>query len=139
MNRTEALLDVLQDPARSQKDRDIAARALRAANASADVLVAAPDPQEMTEATRMMLAALKVERIADLNEDTFERYCVAHFVKPSDPLVKEFRFWIPPSAAFLSTIGMTLPEWWRTIFDLAVTANRPDAQAHARQQLAALP
>src|SRR5713226_8392088 len=118
MNRTEALTEVLRDPARSEKDRGIAARALRAVNASADVLVAAPDPQGMTDTTRAMLAALKVERIAELNEDIYERYCVAHFVKPSDPIVQEFRYWIPPSAAFLSTIGMTLREWWGAILDL---------------------
>jgi hypothetical protein len=139
MNRTEALTEVLRDPARSEKERGIAARALQAANVSADVaVVAAPDPQVMTDDTRMMLAALRVGRIADLDEDIYERYCIAHCVKPSDPIVKEFRFWIPPPATFLSTIGMTLREWWEAILDLAVAANRPDAQAHARRQLASL-
>lgn len=137
MNRTEALTEVLQDPARSEKDRAIAARALRAANGSANVFVAA-DPKVMTDTTRAMLVALKVERIADLNEDIFERYCIVHCVRVSDPIVKEFRYWIPPGAEFLSLIGMTLREWWKAIHELAVTANRPDAQAHARRQLAGL-
>src|SRR5258707_2604656 len=141
MNRTEALTEVMQDPTRSERERQIATRALQAANVNATdaALGAAPDPHVMADDTRMMLAALKVERIADLNEDIYERHCIAHCVKHTDPIVTEFRYWIPPSAEVLELIGLTLRGYWQAVYDRAAGANRPDAQAHARRVLAALP
>ena len=137
MNRTEALTEVMQDPTRSERERQIATRALQAANVNATdaALGAAPDPHVMADDTRMMLAALKVERIADLNEEIFERHCVAHFVKQTDPIVREFRYWIAPDDSTLKLIGMTRRDWWETIHKMAVAANRPDVQAHARRKL----
>jgi len=93
------------------------------------------DPVSIHEQTSWMLQQLGREQIEDLTEADYERHCVTHFVKPSDPIVREFRFWIPPSTEFLSTIGMTLREWWTAILDLATAANRPDTQAHARRKL----
>jgi len=92
-------------------------------------------PVAIHDATRAMLAALKVDRIADLNEEIYERYCVAHFVKPSDPVVREFRYWMAPDDKFLACIGMSPREWWTAIRNQAAAANRPDAQAHARRKL----
>lgn len=140
MNRLEALTEVMRDPARSDRDRGIASRALEAANVNAtDAALGAADPHVMADDTRTMLAALKVERIADLNEDIYERHCIAHCVKHTDPIVTEFRYWIPPSAEFLDNIGMSSRGYWQAVYDRAAGANRPDAQAHARRVLAALP
>ncbi|MGB6499417.1 MAG: hypothetical protein WBF09_20640 [Candidatus Acidiferrum sp.] len=120
MDRIEALQAVLQDENRSQAERDIAARSLHALNASTDVPVALP---QMTDATCAMLATLKVERIADLNEDAYERHCVTQCVKPSDPIVREFRRWVPPSEAFLDNIGMTLADWLLAMAEMQPSAS----------------
>ncbi len=89
----------------------VAKSALQAASVDAPVT---SDPQ-MTDTTCAMLAALKVERVAGLDEDIYERHCIAQFVKASDPIVREFRRWVPPSEAFLSNIGMTLTDYWTTV------------------------
>ncbi len=78
---------------------------------------------------------MKVERVADLDEEIYERYCVAHFVKHTDPLVREFRFWVAPSFSFLDAIGLSRRDYWTAIHDAAKVANRPDVQAHARLQV----
>jgi hypothetical protein len=106
MDRISALTAVLQDPARTDAEKQIAARALRSVNEE----FVAPTPQ-MTDATCAMLSVLKIGRVADLNEDVYEQHCIAHCVKASDPIVKEFRLWVPPSQAFLASIGMTLADW----------------------------
>src|SRR5882724_8373627 len=121
---------ILNDPASTPEEKAAAQKAL---GTQAD-----PFSVAVHDDTHTMLGALKVGRVADLNEEIYERYCVAHFVKPSDRIVRKFRYWIPPSASFLNTIGMTFREWWKAILDLAVGSNRFDAQEHARRKLAAL-
>jgi hypothetical protein len=93
------------------------------------------DPVALHSDTRMMLAALKVERIADLNEEICQRHCAAHCVRHTDGFVKEFRYWIPPDDKFLACIGMSRRDWWNGVLDMAVSANRPYAVAHARRKL----
>jgi len=121
-NSLQAIVD---DPASTLAEREAAEKALGAQ----------ADPVAVHDATHAMLAALKVERITDLNEEIYERHCVAHFIKDGDLIVREFRFWVAPSLAFLDAIGMTRCEWWEAIHDAAKAANRPDAQAHARHEL----
>src|SRR5258708_2347576 len=116
---------ILNDPASTTEEKAAAQTALDSH----------ADPVAVHDDTRAMLAALKVERIADLNEEIFERHCVAHFVKQTDPIVPEFRYWIAPDDSTLKLIGMTRRDWWETIHKMAVAANRPDVQAHARRKL----
>jgi hypothetical protein len=107
LDKIAALTSVLQDPSRTDAEKQIAARALRSVNEE----FVAPTPQ-VTDATCAMLATLKVRSVADLNEDIYERHITAHSLNASDPIVREFRRWVPPSGAFLASIGMTLPDWW---------------------------
>ena len=123
-NQLEAILN---DPASTPEEKAAAQKAL---GTQAD-----PFSVAVHVDTRTMLAALKVERIADLNEEIYERHCAAHFIKDGDLIVREFRFWVAPSLTFLDAIGMTRREWWKAIHDAAKVANRPEAQAHARHEL----
>src|SRR5258707_4240163 len=116
---------IINDPASTAEEKAAAEAAL---DAQADPVAADDD-------TRAMLAALKVERIADLNEEMYERYCVAHCTKQSDPIVTESRYWITPSAEFLELIGLTLRGYWQAVDERATAAGSPDAQAHTRTKL----
>ena len=122
---------ILNDPASTPEEKAAAQKALGTQ--------AEPFSVAVHDDTRTMLAALKIERVADLNEEIYERHCIAHCVKHTDPIVTEFRYWIPPSAEVLELIGMSLRGYWQAVYDRAAGANRPDAQAHARRVLAALP
>jgi len=119
---------ILNDPASTPAEKTAAQAALDGQ----------ADPVGVHDHARMMLAALNVERIADLNEETYERYCVAHFVKHSDPIVREFRYWLAPSFAFLDAIGLSRRDYWTAMHDAAKAANRPDVQAHVRDKLRGL-
>lgn len=92
MDKIAALTNVLQDPGRSQAEKEIAARALRSVNASDNDLASEDFPYQavMTDATCAMLATLNVQRVPDLNEDICERHITAHCLHASDPIVREF-------------------------------------------------
>jgi hypothetical protein len=119
------LEQILHDPASTPEEKAAAQAALDSQ----------AGPVGVHEQTSWMLQQLGGERITDLTENDYERYCVAHFVKPSDPIVREFRYWIEPEDSTLKLIGMSRREWWTVTHDQAKAANRPDAQAHARREL----
>jgi hypothetical protein len=116
---------ILSDPASTPQEKTAAQAALDSQ----------ADPIPLHEQTAWMLQQLGRERIEDLTEDDYERYCIAHLVRSSDPICKEFRYWIPPDEKFLACIAMSKREWWTAILKMALAANRPDAQTHARRKL----
>ncbi len=116
---------ILNDPASTPEEKAAAQKALGTQ----------ADPIAVHDDTRAMLAALNVARIEDLKEEIYERYCVAHFVKQTDPIVREFRYWIAPDDSTLELIGMTRRDYWTAIHEAAKAASRSDAQAHARREL----
>ena len=124
MNRTQ-LQAILDDPASTPAEKGAASKAL-----------AVNTPHELHPDTVRMLETLRVKTIGDLSEGIFERYVATHGVRSTDPIVKEFRFWIPPDDSFLANIGMSVGDWWLTIHRIATAANRADAADHARRKMA---
>jgi hypothetical protein len=124
MERSQ-LQAVIDDPASTEQEKAAAQAALDSQ----------ADPIPIHEQTSWMLQQLGRERIEDLTEADYEKFCVAHCVKQTDPIVREFRYWIAPGDSMLELIGMTRAEWWTAIRNQTITANREDAQAHARRKL----
>jgi len=94
-----------------------------------------PDPEAMNEDTRKMLDTLKVKSIAGLSLEIYERYCLTHNPRPTDWIVREIYYWLPPDDSFLATIGMTVNDWWLQTRRLAQAANRADVEAYALRKL----
>jgi len=107
MNRTEALTAVLQDPNRSDAEKEIAARALRSrTNADVRELVSATIPyQELSADSQAMLHSLGKKHLSEINEDEFARY--AHQFNPSfkQALCRQWRAWVCPGD------DMLLSDW----------------------------
>ena len=119
---TDELKAILENVAASpeQKERARAALGLQR------------DPTVMHDETRALLAALKISRVADLNEDVWERYCAVHRPKQTDPIVTEFWYWNGPPSFLL---GMSARDWWELAYRLGAKAGREDVKAFARRKL----
>src|SRR6267142_3689166 len=115
---------ILHDPASTAAEKAAAQTALHGH----------ADPLFAHEQTRWMLTQLGNQRIDELTEADYERYCVQHLTKPFDPVVDEFRYWFAPDDDFLELIGMTLRGYWQAVYERATAASRPDAQMHARRK-----
>ncbi len=124
MNRTEALTEVLRDPARSHAEKEIAARALRSVNASADVgdkepASASTPYQELSADSLAMLHALGKNHLRDISEDAFALY--AHHFDPrfKELLCRQWREWVCPEDYVLALVGMSRSDYWRAVYDHA--------------------
>ncbi len=114
MNRTEALTEVLHDPSRSQREKEIAAAALSATNVS----TAGPH-QELSQDSKAMLLALGKTHLREISEDEFARYA-QHFGHPQkQELCRQWREWVCPDNDFLALIGLTRTGYWQIIHDRA--------------------
>ncbi len=139
MQDRDSLTRIVNDPNSSTEEREQAQRELDALDGHADDGEGGSFP--VHDATRMILAALNVEGVEDLNEAIYERYCIAHSVRDTDPIVREFRYWVPPCERTLwlltnqDRIG-GLRWWWGNV--LKICGDREDVKANARRELAAL-
>ena len=125
---------ILSDPNSSLEEKQQARRELDALDGQADSF-------PVHDATLAMLAALKVERVEDLTEAIFEQHCAAHSVTSTDPIVREFRYWVPPCERTLWLLTNQdrvggLRWWWENV--ARIWGERPDVKAHARARLAEL-
>ena len=121
MNRNH-LQAILDDPASTEAEKAAARRVL---NANADDLPLHPD-------TQALFAALKVARVADLNETAWAAFCSARRPAQGDPLVMEYWYWAGPPS-FLP--GMSEWDWWTQVAAAGGKAGRPDVAEHARRKL----
>ncbi len=139
MQDKDSLTLILNDPLSSAEEKAQAQRELEALDGHADDGLA--DSFPVHDATRMILAALNVERVEDLNEEIYERYCVAHSVRDTDPIVREFRYWVPPCERTLWLLTNQdrvggLRWWWNNV--LNICGDREDVKIRARARLAEL-
>jgi hypothetical protein len=137
MNRTAALTEVLRDPNRSRAEKEIAARALRALNASADVGDKEPASpatpyQELTPDSLTMLQALGKRHLRDISEDAFVLYARHFDPRFKELLCRQWREWVRPDDAILELIGMSVADYWRTIYD---HAKSDDVRMNALEQM----
>jgi hypothetical protein len=109
MNRTEALTAVLQDPGRSQAEKGIAARALRAsATAELRETEGTVSPyQELSADSQTMLHALGKRHLRDISEDEFARYAQHFDPRSTELLCRQWREWVCPDDDFLDLIGLS--------------------------------
>jgi len=141
MNRTEALLEVLRDDSRSGADKNVARAALDSAQASATDAEIIPAPMvELPEAQRM-LAALGKKHVMEISEGEWESHFDKNHSLPSETLIREWRYFVPPSERMLWLLNggdrvAGLQWYWKTVLDTC--GGREDVKAHVWRQLSAL-
>jgi hypothetical protein len=118
MNRIEALTAVLQDPGRSQAEKEIAARALRATNGEIKESATVPY-QELSDDSRAMLLALGKKHLREVSDSDFTKYAQHFGHAQKQELCKQWREWVCPDDDFLALIGMSRTGYWKTIRDNA--------------------
>ncbi len=139
MQDKDSLIRILNDPLSSAEEKAQAQRELDAVDGQADDGQA--DSFPVHDATRALLAALKVERVENLSEEIYEKYCATVHVRPTDMICKEFYFWCAPCERTLwlltdkDRVG-GLRWWWNNV--LNICGDREDVKAHARRKLAEL-
>jgi hypothetical protein len=123
MNPNE-LRSIADNPAASPEDRERARTALGAS-----------EPWALHPDTHRMLDALKLKSVADLSSEIYERYCLTYYPRPSDWIVREVTYWLPPDESFLDIMGFSLNDWWLQIHRDAKSARRADVESYALRKL----
>lgn len=142
MDKFAALEAILKDENRSLRDKDIARAALDKAQACVKDAEIIPAPMVELPETQRLLAALGKRHVMEISESEWESYFAKNHSLPSEALIREWRYFVPPSERMpwlLNGGDRVAGLWWywKTILDTC--GGREDVKSHARRQLAALP
>jgi len=127
MDRTAALEQVLRDPTRSERDKDIARAALIVASVSTTVPY-----QELSVDSRAMLLALGKNHLREVSENEFAHYAQHFSHSQKQELCRQWREWVNPDDELLALIGLTRMGYWQIIRD---RAKSDDVRTHALTEI----
>jgi len=127
MDRTAALEQVLRDPTRSEKDKDIARAVLGAAHVSTTVPY-----QELSVDSKSMLLALGKNHLSEITENEFALYAQHFSHSQKHELCRQWREWVCPDDEFLALIGLTRTGYWQIIRE---RAKSDDVRTHALTEI----
>ncbi len=127
MDRTAALEQVLRDPTRSEKDKDIARAALGVESVSTTVPY-----QELSVDSKAMLLALGKNHLREISENEFALYAQHFSHSQKQELCRQWRDWVCPDNDFLALIGVSQTGYWQIICD---RAKSDDVRMHALAEI----
>jgi len=122
MDKFTALQAVLDDPTRSENEKQIARAALQRNRSSEQVL---------TPESAAMLHALGKNHLLEISEHAFETYAARFGDAQKVELSRQWSQWVAPTE-LLNIIRWSEVDYWRSVRSSAET---DDVQQHAAQQI----